>query len=55
MTRKKDTYSRMETITSGNAIIRVHFPDLTEEERSRRMKQIHKAAADLIREVSIKQ
>lgn len=54
MTRKQDTYSRMEEFTSGNAIIRVHFPDLTEEERSRRMKQIYKAAADLIKEVGTK-
>ena len=31
-----------------NAIIRVHRPELTEEERARRMKQIKKAAEQLI-------
>ena len=31
-----------------NAIIRVHRPELTAEERARRMEQIKKAAANLI-------
>ena len=30
------------------AIVRVHRPDLTPEERARRMEQIRKAAVDLI-------
>lgn len=32
----------------SNAIIRVHRPTLTEEERAKRMKAIHDAAARLI-------
>ena len=32
-----------------NAIVRVHIPELSEEERAVRMKYIHNAAADLIR------
>lgn len=31
-----------------NAIIRVHRPELTEEERARRMRQIKQAAEQLI-------
>ena len=40
-----------KVFTYPNAIVRVHFPDLTDEEQKRRMKQIHKAAMDLLKEV----
>lgn len=30
------------------AIVRVHCPELTPEEREKRMKRIHRAAADLV-------
>ena len=54
--RSKDTYSRVETYTFPNAIVRVHFPDLTEEERARRQKILHDAAASiLIAEERLKQ
>lgn len=39
-----------KTFTYPNAIVRVHFPALSEEEQKRRMKQIHKAAEDLLKE-----
>lgn len=32
----------------SNAVIRVHRPDISPEERARRMEQIKKAAAQLI-------
>ena len=32
----------------SNAIITVHRPELTEEERARRMKEIERAAAKLV-------
>ena len=38
------------TFTYPNAIVRVHFPDLTEEEHKKRTKQIRKAAEELIKE-----
>lgn len=38
-----------QVIITKNAIIRIHHPDLTEEERARRMKEIEKAAINLVR------
>ena len=38
------------TFTYPNAIVRVHFPDLTDEEQKRRLKKIHQAAAELLKE-----
>lgn len=52
----QDTYSRVETYTYPDAIVRVHFPDLTEEENARRHKILHDAAAAiLISEERLKQ
>ena len=44
----KDTYKEIRTFRYENAIVRVHIPDLTEEEAARRMKAIQKAAAELL-------
>ena len=41
---------QMKTFTHPNAIVRVHFPDLTDEEQKRRMKRIYKAAEELLKE-----
>lgn len=38
------------TFTYPNAIVRVHFPDLSEEENNKRMKKIQKAASELLKE-----
>lgn len=38
-----------KTFVTKNAIIRIHQPVLTEEERAKRMAAIEKAAIDLIR------
>ena len=38
----------MQEIITKNAIIRIHRPDLTEEERAKRMKAIEKAAINLV-------
>lgn len=38
-----------EIIVTKNAIIRIHHPVLTEEERAKRMKAIEKAAINLVR------
>lgn len=38
----------MENKTTPAAIVRVHRPDLTPEERAKRMERIEQAAADLI-------
>lgn len=38
-----------EVIVTKNAIIRIYHPVLTEEERAQRMKEIEKAAINLVR------
>ena len=45
----QDTYKEPIIITTANANIRVFIPELSQEERARRMKIIHDAAADLLR------
>lgn len=42
------------TLEFPNAIVRVHRPELTPEERNRRMKAIHNASANLLKEVERK-
>lgn len=49
---QKENYTLVKTIESPNATIRVFSPILTEEERAKRMKQIHNAAARLIKSVT---
>lgn len=44
-----DQYYPPETMCTSGAIIRVYRPILTEEERAKRMKAIHDAAANLLR------
>lgn len=41
----------IKTFTYPNAIVRVHFPDLSDEENEKRMKRIRKAAEELLKEV----
>ncbi len=36
--------------TYPNAVVRVHFPDLTEEENRKRMQEIRKAAEEILKE-----
>lgn len=45
-----DGQREVKTFTYPNAIVRVHFPDLSEEENNKRMKKIQKAAAELLKE-----
>lgn len=49
--KQKDTYKEVITFTYPNMIVRVHIPDIDEEEQERRMKDIYKAAADLLKDV----
>lgn len=44
-----DTYKETRVIEFPGMIARVHIPDLTPAERERRMKAIHKAAAELLK------
>ncbi len=49
MGKSIDTYKEVRVFEYPNMTVRVHIPDLTEEERARRMKKIHTAAAELLR------
>lgn len=49
MKGQADTYKEVKTFSFDNMTVRVHIPDLTEQERNRRMKAIHKAASDLLK------
>lgn len=44
-----DTYKEVKSFTYPNMTVRVHIPDLTTEERTKRMKAIHKAASELLK------
>lgn len=45
--RKKNKIKEVRTFVYPNAIVRVHIPELTEEERNRRMEEIKKATVRL--------
>ena len=49
MAKSKDEYMEPIMIESPGAIIRVYRPILTDEERARRMKRLHDAAAELLK------
>lgn len=39
-----------KTFQFPDAVVRVHFPDLTDEERERRMRRVRKAAEDILKD-----
>ena len=44
-----DAYKEVKTYRYPNAIVRVHIPDLTPEEREKRMKIIADAAGNMLK------
>ncbi len=44
-----DTYKEIKTFEYSNCIVRVHIPDLTEQERASRMRMIYKASESLLK------
>lgn len=46
--KEKDTYKEVRTIHHRDIVARVHIPNLTQEERDRRMKDISQAATKLL-------
>ena len=52
--KEKDTYSEVRTIRHGDIVARVHIPDLTQEERDRRLKEISQVASQLLLSKQIK-
>lgn len=51
MSKCQDTYKEIKTFEYPNCIVRVHIPDITEQERAFRMRIIHKSAEVLLKEV----
>ena len=47
--KQRDTYSEVKVIESTGMIVRVHIPDITTEERAKRMKAVYDAAASLLK------
>lgn len=47
-------YTLTKTIEAPGAIVRVYSPVLEPEQKTARLKRIHKAAADLIKAAQIK-
>lgn len=45
--KQQDTYKEVITIQYANAVARVHIPDLSKEERERRLGRIGKRAGEL--------
>lgn len=46
-----DAYKETKIFEYPNAIVRVHIPDISQEERERRMKSVCEAAAELLKNV----
>lgn len=46
--RVQDTYKEVKTIKFGENVARVYIPDLTDEERARRMREIARLAGELL-------
>lgn len=49
--KEQDTYKEVRTLEFPNMTARVFIPDLSQEERSKRMKTVHKCAAELLKKV----
>jgi ribosome recycling factor len=49
---QQDHYKEVKTIHFPGMVARVHIPELTTEERARRMKAIHKQAESLLKKVT---
>lgn len=49
MKGQTDTYKETRILKYPNTIVKVHIPDLTEEENNRRLKVISNAAGELLK------
>lgn len=46
---QRKEYDAVQEFVYPNAIVRVHRPDITQEEHDRRMKQVRKAAENVLK------
>ncbi len=53
MKDKEQVYTLKKTIKQDGLTARVFIPDITKEERAKRMKAVHKAAADLLKAAQV--
>ena len=49
MSRRADTYKEIRTFEYPGVTVRVHIPDISDEERARRTRQLVKAAEGLMK------
>ena len=49
MHKHADTYNEIETFEYPGTVVRVHIPDLSASERSRRTKQLYKATESILK------
>lgn len=49
MSKHADTYKEIRTFEYPGIMVRVHIPDLSDAERSRRTKQLYKATEALLK------
>jgi len=49
--KNQHTYHEVYAKNTEEAIVRVYRPELSGEERARRMRELHRAAEDLLKEV----
>lgn len=49
--QNRDKYKEVRVFKYPNATVRVHIPELTDEEREKRVNAIKRSAAELLREV----
>jgi ribosome recycling factor len=52
MGKNIDTYKETREFQFPNMTVRVHIPNLTEQERARRMKAVYKSASELLKSKS---
>ena len=45
-----DSYSEIVTLYYPNMVVRLHLPDITDEEQKVRMKRVYKATEELLKE-----
>lgn len=44
-----DTYKEVKVLDFPGMVARVHIPNLTQEERNKRLNKVHNAAAELLK------
>jgi hypothetical protein len=50
MSKSQDVYKEVRVFEYPNMVVRVHIPDITDEENERRMKAVRRAAEALLKE-----